>query len=204
MIAIFLIIFPKIFFSVQVEARMRVISCKLEDQQKYDEARIFHDTADTCRLFRLYLESFLNPGVSAEERLTCMAYVLQSLRSMYNPWSMPPGKITKIAIFCILVKVLIFKSGSKYGTSYPLGVHRFTFTGLMNNLYLRIIMPSTIPNKTVHSRAIGTSQPNESDFAELSQMPQCTNGTPPALLIGRLWVIFGIKKFQKKIFRRFL
>ena len=77
-----------------------------------------------------------------------------------------------------------FISGSKYGTSYPLGIHRFTFTGLMCNLYLRIIVPSTIPTKTVHSKAVGTSQYNESDFAQLSQMPQCTNGTPPALFIG--------------------
>ena len=73
---------------------MRVIANLLEDQQKYEEAEMFSDTADSCRLVRLYLESFLNPGVSAEERLCCMAYVLRYLRSMYNPWSMPPGKNT--------------------------------------------------------------------------------------------------------------
>ena len=78
---------------MQVEARLRVISNLLEDQENYEEAKIFCETADSCRLIRLYLESFLNPGVSAEERLTCMAYVLRHLRSMYNPWSMPPGNI---------------------------------------------------------------------------------------------------------------
>ena len=60
----------------------------------------------------------------------------------------------------------------------------------MCNLYLRIIVPSTIPAMTVHSKAVGTSQFNESDFAQLSQMPQCTNGTPPALLIGRFLPIY--------------
>jgi hypothetical protein len=82
----------QIFFSVQVEARMRVISNLLEDDQKYALAEDFSDTADSCRLIRLYLESFLTPGVSAKERLTCMSYVLGHLRSMYNPWSMPPGR----------------------------------------------------------------------------------------------------------------
>ena len=71
---------------------MRIISNKLEDEQKFEEAQIFTKTADSCRLVRLYLEAFLNPGVSCNERLTCMAYVLQYLRSLYNPWCMPPGK----------------------------------------------------------------------------------------------------------------
>ena len=61
---------------------------------------------------------------------------------------------------------------------------------MMNNLYLRIVLPAALPNKTVHSKAIGSSQSNESDFAELSQMPQCTNGTPPGLLIGDIFIIF--------------
>ena len=82
-------IFVQIFFSVQVEARMRVISNKLEDEQKFQEAEVFTKTADSSRLVRLYLEAFLNPGVSCNERLTCMAYVLQYLRSFAVLASLP-------------------------------------------------------------------------------------------------------------------
>ena len=71
---------------------MRIISMKLEEEGRFRSSQMFSKTADSCRLVRLYLESFINPGVSSEERLSCMAYVLQFLRSLYNPWSMPPGK----------------------------------------------------------------------------------------------------------------
>ena len=87
------IIFSQIFFSVQVEARMRIISNILEDQQDFAAALVFSNSAESCRLIRLYLEAFLNPGVSADERLSCLSYVLQYLRSLYNPWFMPPGKL---------------------------------------------------------------------------------------------------------------
>ena len=108
-------------------------------------------------------------------------FLYSKLTFFYAPCISPSHVETKL--------IFIFISGSKYGTSYPLGIHRFTFTGLMCNLYLRIIVPSTIPAKTVHSKAVGTSQFNESDFAQLSQMPQCTNGTPPALLIGEFCIV---------------
>ena len=96
----------------------------------------------------------------------------------------------QVNYFCLFYVI----AGSIYGSSYPLGIHRFTFTGMLNNLYLRILMPSTIPRRTVHSRSIATSQFNESDFGALSQMPQCTNGTPPAILIG-IWMIIAMCTF---------
>ena len=51
--------------------------------------------------------------------------------------------------------------GSKYGTTFPLGIHRSTFTGFLSNCYLRIVLPVSFDNKTVHSRSIATSQYNE-------------------------------------------
>lgn len=78
-------------FSVQTEARMRVVANQLENMNKLKEAQLFDDTANSCRLIRLYLMTFLNPGIGAKDRLECLAYIVHCLRSLYNPFSFPPG-----------------------------------------------------------------------------------------------------------------
>ena len=78
-------------FSVQTEARMRVVAGQLESMNKLREAQLFEDTANSCRLLRLYLTAFLGAGFEAKDRLECLTYIIMSLRSLYNPFSFPPG-----------------------------------------------------------------------------------------------------------------
>ena len=78
-------------FSVQTEARMRCLAGQLEHLNMMEAAKMFEDTANSCRLVRLYLTAFLGAGISVTERLECLSYIVLSLRSLYNPFSFPPG-----------------------------------------------------------------------------------------------------------------
>ena len=97
----------RIMFSVQVEARMRNLSHQFGAENDRLTANNFLNTANSCRLVRLYIEAMMGPGISSFERLSCLSFILASLRAQYNPFHFPPGKIFKN--FSVKLKLLYIR-----------------------------------------------------------------------------------------------
>ena len=72
---------------------------QLEQLNRWDMAQRFEDKATSCRLVRLYLTAFLGAGIGVKERLECLSYIVHYLRSLYNPFTFPPGKKVTREIF---------------------------------------------------------------------------------------------------------
>ena len=81
----------RIMFSIQVEARLRNLSLQFQAEDDKSNEEDFLATANSCRLVRLYIEANMAPGIPSFERLSCLSYIILTLRSQYNPFHFPPG-----------------------------------------------------------------------------------------------------------------
>ncbi len=153
----------KRLFCQEVEARMR---CQAREHTDVQMRRKFLATANACEWVRVYTMTFMEPGISAHARAQALIWLQEFWQEKYNVMAFPPG--------------------SEFGQRFPLGIWSHTFSAVAANIFLRLIFPSTTVIGAVNSRAIATSQYNESAFSELSKMSESVFGTPPGPVVDSM------------------
>jgi hypothetical protein len=114
---------------------------------------MFKNTADVCRLLRIYVEVLNNGAIESGTRMRAIAWALLRINDLYNVEKFPPESNVKI-----------------------LGVPHLTFQGIVSNLW-NCLMMSQLIHRPLFPRSILSSQPCEYTFSTATQLSPSQTGT---------------------------